>query len=80
MISVLNSATMMRGKTFNDMTLYDYNVDKHQVFEGNPNHLIVDASAIGLPYGYFPNSIGTNDIGNGNDADDADNTMDVDHI
>ena len=36
------------------MTLYDYNVDKHQVFDGgNPNHLIVDASKIGLPYNYF---------------------------
>ena len=66
MISELNSATMMRGKTFNDMTLYDYNVDKHQVFDGNPNHLIVDASAIGLPPGFFPNWIATNDIGNKN--------------
>ena len=66
MILELNSATMMRGKMFNDMTLYDYNVNKDQVFEGNPNHLIVDASAIGLPYGYFPNWIGASDIGNGN--------------
>ena len=52
-------------KTFIDMTLYDYNVDKHQVFDGNPNHLIVDASKIGLPP-FFPNWISTNDIGNGN--------------
>ena len=66
MILVLNSVTMMRGKTFNDMTLYDYSVDKHQVFDGNPNHLIVDASVIGLPPGFFPNWIATTDIGNGN--------------
>ena len=32
----LKSATMMLGKTLIDMTLYDYNVDKHQVFDGNP--------------------------------------------
>ena len=66
MILRWKSATTMLGKTFIDMTLYDYNVDKHQVFDGNPNHLIVDASKIGLPYGYFPNWISTNDIGNGN--------------
>ena len=66
MILRWKSATTMLGKTFIDMTLYDYNVDKHQVFDGNPNHLIVDASKIGLPPGFFPNWISTNDIGNGN--------------
>ena len=67
MILRWKSATMMLGKIFIDMTLYDYNVDKHQVFDGNPNHLIVDASKIGLPMGgFFPNWISTNDIGNGN--------------
>ena len=62
MILRWKSATTMLGKTFIDMTLYDYNVDKHQVFDGNPNHLIVDASKIGLPLGFFPNWISTNEV------------------
>tara|TARA_Y100001934_G_scaffold275092_1_gene368791 strand:- start:851 stop:1135 length:285 start_codon:yes stop_codon:yes gene_type:complete len=47
------------------MTGIDYNVDLHQVSTKNPNHMIVEASTIGLPPGYFPNWISTNDIGNG---------------
>jgi hypothetical protein len=47
------------------MTGFDYNVDLHQVSTDNPNHLIVDSSKIGLPHGFFPNWISTNDIGNG---------------
>ena len=47
------------------MTGIDYNVDLHQVSTENPNHMIVDASELGLPPGYFPNWISTNDIGNG---------------
>ena len=48
-----------------DMTGIDYNVDLHQVSTDNPNHMIVEASELGLPPGYFPNWISTTDIGNG---------------